>query len=633
MKITISDRTSSGSKGKSPRFKALLGLISGLFLWAGCFTGLEAPTPGEGTGLVRVLAGGDQRTLLPELPELNTLYYTLVFNAEGQEAVSASILKGANSVDVELTSGTWTVAAKGFVSQEAAADETKALVQGNASVTVNPGALAPLSIPLSLIKTKHGTGTLHYAARNIQDLNLDAADLVIVPLSDGGTETRSIQLLEAGKDSGDITLNAGYYRLSIALSQYSEDMNASIRAGKTEVVHIYDALTTRWEDEIDAYSFYTLPTFDSIDDLLDAIALATDATINNPYYVALRGSYTKDDLDTLFTDIKTKTKHITLDLSDCEIETITAALTNPEYVVSLILPRTLKTLGNPGDTNGNNVFKGWTQLKSVAFPIGSALETLGKYAWYNCAGLVSVDLSGCAALKSILYTFYGCTALQEVKLPESLETIGEFTFYNCSALKAVNMPGSIITIGNSAFSGCAILPSVELPDSLKTIGNNAFAKCAALTLVKLPASLKSIGSSAFGASSVANACVNLEVDFSQCRSLTSIGSSAFRYCAITSVDLSGCIRLLTTPSDAFANCTSLTSVKLPEFLETIGATSFNNCSSLTECVVYAADPPALGSSALANTSPDLQIQAPAASVAAYQATWSAFADKIIPIGE
>jgi hypothetical protein len=68
-------------------------------------------------------------------------------------------------------------------------------------------------------------------------------------------------------------------------------------------------------------------------------------------------------------------------------------------------------------------------------------------------------------------------------------------------------------------------------------------------------------------------------------------------------------------------------------LETIGATSFNNCSSLTECVFYAADPPALGTSALANTNSELQIQAPAASVAAYKAAWSAFADKIIPIGE
>jgi hypothetical protein len=48
-------------------------------------------------------------------------------------------------------------------------------------------------------------------------------------------------------------------------------------------------------------------------------------------------------------------------------------------------------------------------------------------------------------------------------------------------------------------------------------------------------------------------------------------------------------------------------------------------------VVYAADPPALATNVFSNTGEDLQIQVPAASVAAYKAAWSGFADKIIPI--
>ncbi|MDR0630233.1 MAG: leucine-rich repeat domain-containing protein [Treponema sp.] len=628
MKITISAL-------KSSRFKALLGVIPGVILWAGCFTGLEAPRSGEETGLVRVLVGGNQRTLLPDLPELTSLYYTLALRADGQKDVSASIPQGEASADVELTSGTWTVAAKGFVSQEDAEDETKALVQGGASVTVTAGNSVSLPIPLSVSKTQKGTGTLHYATRNIQDLNLDAANLSIIPLSDGATAALSIQLLEAGKGSGDISLNAGYYRLSISLSKYSQDSNASIRAGKTEVVHIYDALTTQWEDGLDTYPFYTLPTFENTTDLLTAIDGAT-ATEANPYHVALRGSYTEAELNTLFTEIQQKSTYSTLDLSDCEIETITNTLTNPQYVVSLILPRTLKTLGASNHTTSTSVFKGWTTLKSAAFPPGSALETLGKYAFYQCTALMSADLSGCTALKSTTYTFYDCTALQEVKLPESLETLGDYTFRGCSALDSVNMPVSLKAIGNFAFQNCQILPSVKLPVSLKSIGNSAFQGCQAFTSVTLPASLKTIGNNAFGNSTQTNACTNLDVDFSQCRSLTSIGSSAFKYCAITSVDLSGCIRLVSIAgSDAFGNCTNLTSVTLPEFLDSIAASTFKNCSSLTRCVVYAVDPPTLATDALLNTSPDLQIHVPAASVAAYQgaANWSSLVDKIIPIGE
>ncbi|MDR1985907.1 MAG: leucine-rich repeat protein [Treponema sp.] len=637
MNITISALKSFGSKGKSPRIKALLGLISGLFLWAGCFTGLEAPASGEGTGLVRVSVRGDQRTLLPELPELTRLYYTLVLKAEGQEDVSASIPQGASSADVELTPGTWTVAAKGFVSQEDAPDETKALVEGSASVEAAPGVPVSLSIPLRLIKTQKGTGTLHYAAHNLHDLDLELADLAIVPLSDVGTETVSIHLLEAGKASGDITLNAGYYRLSVSLSRYSADASASIRAGKTEAVHIYDGLTTRWEDDLTLYPFYNLPTFDNATDLLSAIDTEeTSATAENPYYVALRGAYTEPELNDLFTGIQGKGTYITLDLSDCEIETITGPLTNPQYVVSLILPKTLKTLGSLTASTSNHVFKGWTTLKSVAFPLDSALETLGKYAFNACTALVSADLSGCAALKSTDATFYNCSALRQALFPESLETLGQYTLYGCTAIPSVNLPASLQTIGVSAFFQCEALTSVNMPVSLKTIGNTAFSKCLSLRSVTLPASLRSLGDNAFGSNTQANACKNLDVDFSQCRSLNSIGSSAFRYCAITSVDLSGCVRLVSiAKTDVFASCQNLTSVKLPEFLETIGANTFQNCSSLTQLAVYATEPPALGSNALAHTSPDMQIQVPGVSAAVYQgaANWSEFADTIIPIGE
>jgi hypothetical protein len=618
-------------------FKTLPGIIPCLFLLAGCFTSLEAPAPGQETGLVRVSVGGSQRTALPDLPELNTLHYALSLT-KGAENVSASIARNQSSATVELSPGDWTVTAKGFVSQADSADETKALALGNASVTVTAGSSVPLTIPLSLVKTQTGTGTLHYAALNIADLELDTADLAVVPLSEGGSEALSIDLLEADKDTGDIALKAGYYHLLLSLSKYSPADNRSMRAGKGEVVHIYDNLTTRWEDEIDAYPFYFLPVFGNIEDLLAAIGDAGIATEANPYYVALRGSYTESELGDLFSGIKTGAKYITLDLSDCEIETITTTIPNPQYVVSLILPRSLKTLGTAGDYNNNNVFNGWTTLKSVAFPPASALETLGRYAFATCNALVSADLSGCAALKSTDSAFAGCAVLEEVKLPESLETIGNNTFQNCLKLDSVNLPASLKTIGASAFFGCKVLASINLPASLETIGISAFGQCAALTSIQLPASLKTIGNTAFGSNTLANACQNLNVDFSHCRSLTSIGTNAFRTCkAITSVDLSGCTQLLALDKgNAFQDCTSLTSVKLPVSQGTIGSNTFKGCTALTQFVIYAANPPSLTNvNAFDTTHADLQIKAPAASVAAYKAAanWSSLAAKIFAIEE
>jgi hypothetical protein len=611
MKIALCDLASPLFKGKSA---LSVMAIPFLFLLAGCFNGLEPPAPGPGTGLALVLVGGSHRTLLPELPGLDTLHYTLVFEAQGKEAVATSIPQGSATAAVELLPGAWTAAIKGFVSQAESADPARALVQGSASITIEAGKSETLTIPLSLAKAQSGTGTLHYRALNIADLGLDTADMVVAPLSEGGSEALSIKLLEDGKDAGDIVLHAGHYRLSLSFSKYRPDKNRSIHAKKSEVVHIYDKLTTRWEEDIEAYPFYSLPAFAAIEDLLTDIDAVDGASAENPYHVALRGVQTEEALGELFAGIKTKARHIALDLSDCEIETIAETLANPEYVVSLMLPKSLASLGASGNTLSNHIFKGWTGLKSVAFPPASALKTLGAYAFYQCAALESADLSECAGLKSANAAFQGCAKLKEVKLPEFLENLGNNTFNGCKLLASIKLPASLKTIGASAFSDCHALASINLPAALETIGQNAFTRCKALRFLQLPASLKTIESTAFGGSSAANACTNLDVDFSQCRSLTNLGTSAtFRFCAISSVDLSGCAGLTAIPGRAFSDCADLASVKLPA----------------------SPSPLALGSNALANTNAALKILAPAALVDAYKAAsnWSALAGKIFPIGE
>ena len=78
---------------------------------------------------------------------------------------------------------------------------------------------------------------------------------------------------------------------------------------------------------------------------------------------------------------------------------------------------------------------------------------------------------------------FDCCAMEEITVPEGVETIGEYAFNNCAALERVSLPASLREIGGRAFYGCAALENIRLPLSLTAIGDYAFNGCSALTEV------------------------------------------------------------------------------------------------------------------------------------------------------
>jgi hypothetical protein len=58
------------------------------------------------------------------------------------------------------------------------------------------------------------------------------------------------------------------------------------------------------------------------------------------------------------------------------------------------------------------------------------------------------------------------------------------TFYDCSSLINVEIPNSVTTIGNNAFKDCRSLTSVSIPDSVTNISSDAFDGCPALISVE-----------------------------------------------------------------------------------------------------------------------------------------------------
>lgn len=80
--------------------------------------------------------------------------------------------------------------------------------------------------------------------------------------------------------------------------------------------------------------------------------------------------------------------------------------------------------------------------------------------------------------------FKDCTNLQEVKLPDGVQIIGEFAFLRCNALTTVNLP-QVTRIDNSAFRECTSLTTLAL-DNAAAIGQDAFYGCTGLETLKIP---------------------------------------------------------------------------------------------------------------------------------------------------
>ncbi len=130
---------------------------------------------------------------------------------------------------------------------------------------------------------------------------------------------------------------------------------------------------------------------------------------------------------------------------------------------------------------GPYMFAEMQALKSYEVPAG--VTAIGKGAFKNCANLAKVDFSKATALTAIgSEAFYGCGLLGYgknggLKLPATLETLGEKAFYNCVSLTEVDLSTTKVTlVNNYTFYGCKELLRVTLKADTK-LSLGAFVKC------------------------------------------------------------------------------------------------------------------------------------------------------------
>lgn len=187
---------------------------------------------------------------------------------------------------------------------------------------------------------------------------------------------------------------------------------------------------------------------------------------------------------------------------------------------------------------------------AVNFAEGSVCETIGGASFWQCSSLISINV------------------------PDSVTSIGGDAFNNCGISK-INIPEGITEIEANTFRGCINLSSITIPESVTSIGSSAFAFCSGLTSITIPSKVTIIDEYAFEA----------------CGSITSIIIGA----NVTSIG-----------EYAFRNCDSLTRITIPASVTSIGALAFDGCESLTSVTFenrngWTAGTESISASAIAST--------------------------------
>ncbi|MCL2797560.1 MAG: leucine-rich repeat domain-containing protein, partial [Firmicutes bacterium] len=322
--------------------------------------------------------------------------------------------------------------------------------------------------------------------------------------------------------------------------------------------------------------------------------------------------------------------------------------TNFSYIFGGTVPSSLTNVViRGGGSIAASAFSGCNKLAMVTIP--SSVISIGSGAFSGCSGLkyltipfVGNNLNGVSnthfgyifgtnpsylngnvpsSLKEVVieggssiadYAFQGCKYLTEVRIPNSVTSVGHDAFVGCSNLEGIFIPDSVSSIGQCAFLGCTGLTSIivgsqnpvyrsagncliqrlgeviiqgcntsVIPSTVNAIGGwGAFYECS-FTHITIPAGVKSIGAHAFF-----NCHALSSVVFSPNSQLQTIAAAAFYVCdGLERITIPASVQEI--KSFAFANCSSLEEVVFEPVsqLREIEDFAFTDCNSLTEITI------------------------------------------------
>ena len=214
----------------------------------------------------------------------------------------------------------------------------------------------------------------------------------------------------------------------------------------------------------------------------------------------------------------------------------------------------------------DDLFQG-SGLETVKLPKG--LEVLGERVFKD-SHLKQVTLP--STLKKIQHgCFSQCHLLTEVDMSNTnVETIEKYAFYNCYGINSLNLSQHLISVGEQSFANNSFT-SIAFPSTFSKFDDSSFEKVPLASLDLSNTKVTEITNRCFAEASLAGGVTlgNVEV----------IGSSSFCFTGLTTLKLGNKVKKI--DSNAFEFCTQLKEVDLSEsHISEIGKSAFHATTAL-----------------------------------------------------
>ncbi len=280
------------------------------------------------------------------------------------------------------------------------------------------------------------------------------------------------------------------------------------------------------------------------------------------------------------------------------------------------------------DTNGDGELS-YTEAAAVTsipystFAENTTITSFDEFQYFTGLTRLNYEEEG----DDYFGTFYRCTNLSSIVLPPTLKTISVASFRECTSLSEITIPASVTNIQALAFLGCPQLDVImesETPCTLSKDSHGTYDHpysfgflTGMVQTIYVPTEecldtyknatwwtsykwkMKWIGDApvphaptdpiqfaddAVKAICVANWDTNSdgELSYEEAAAVTNLGQLFKNNTDITSFDeLQYFTRLTSIELSDFNNCIGLTSITMPDSVESIGNLAFEGCSSLT----------------------------------------------------